>query len=492
MNRRATDAALVGAVKLLASGLLVAVGFEGVSDDDYARVVIAQNFAHAPSLDPSGTSWLPLPFWVHGASMMLFGTSLGVARAVGVVLGVLSSVLVWLAASWMMEALGPSAGSRAVSPSALARTGAILAAISPWSLRLGAAVVPELLSAACSLLAAASLVPSAERAGERRLAGAVALFVASLSRYEPWFVGAVFAGFVAMDGVSRRVRPWVSLVSAALVLSAPAWWLVHNQLAHGHALFFLDSVVAYKRALDGGEIVSRLVAYPLAVVTAEPEMTALLAFFAWRWLRGRSRENLARVRSLARPAMVLAVLVVLLTISSARGGAPTHHLERALLALTLFEAVLLGAVAHEVIAERRTGWPWVPLVALAAAVPGLYIWRAWYSFKESHAHRAGELAIGREVARVVPRDERVLLEAADYGYFAVEAGSGRPWCFVLSGEIDAAGTGRALAAAELVEAARAEGLRFAVGRAGAPDEQAPAGARVVAESPRFKLYEVTP
>ena len=41
-----------------------------VSDDDYARVVIAEQWAHAPKLDPSGTSWLPLPLWLNGSAML--------------------------------------------------------------------------------------------------------------------------------------------------------------------------------------------------------------------------------------------------------------------------------------------------------------------------------------------------------------------------------------------------------------------------------------
>ena len=41
-------------------------GFDHVSDDDFARVVISQAFAHKPKLDPSGTSWLPFPFWLQG------------------------------------------------------------------------------------------------------------------------------------------------------------------------------------------------------------------------------------------------------------------------------------------------------------------------------------------------------------------------------------------------------------------------------------------
>ena len=43
---------------------------------------IAQQFAHAPRVDPSGTSWLPLPFWLSGASMMVLGSGLGMLAGV--------------------------------------------------------------------------------------------------------------------------------------------------------------------------------------------------------------------------------------------------------------------------------------------------------------------------------------------------------------------------------------------------------------------------
>src|SRR3954469_25143132 len=73
-------------------------GFRAISDDDYSRVVIAARFAHQPSLDPSGTSWLTLPFWLYGVPMAVFDDSLGTARVVAVLLGAASAVLVWASA----------------------------------------------------------------------------------------------------------------------------------------------------------------------------------------------------------------------------------------------------------------------------------------------------------------------------------------------------------------------------------------------------------
>ncbi len=71
--RRALHPALVDVVVLVALKALMGAfvrrcGFEQVSDDDYARTVIAQLFAHSPRWDPSGTSWLPLPFWIRRAA----------------------------------------------------------------------------------------------------------------------------------------------------------------------------------------------------------------------------------------------------------------------------------------------------------------------------------------------------------------------------------------------------------------------------------------
>src|ERR1700679_1535319 len=71
-------------LKLAVSFWVLRAGFSHVSDDDYARVTIAQAFAHAPTLDPSGTSWLPFPFWLNGTVMAVLGRSLGVARGVAV------------------------------------------------------------------------------------------------------------------------------------------------------------------------------------------------------------------------------------------------------------------------------------------------------------------------------------------------------------------------------------------------------------------------
>ncbi|HEV8550575.1 MAG TPA: hypothetical protein VGQ57_16130, partial [Polyangiaceae bacterium] len=130
------DALGVAAAKLAVSLAVLAAGFRAVSDDDYARVVIAQRFAEAPALDPSGTSWLPLPFWIYGTAFATFGGSLAVARGVAIALALGSMWLLLVAARWL------GAGRFG------AVAGVLVAAVFPWSAWLGAAPVPEVPSAA--------------------------------------------------------------------------------------------------------------------------------------------------------------------------------------------------------------------------------------------------------------------------------------------------------------------------------------------------------
>src|SRR5690348_440120 len=94
---RSIDAAAIALLKIALSLVVLRLGFSHVSDDDYARTVISERFAHAPTLDPSGTSWLPFPFWMTGAAMTLFGRTLEVARAVHIAASALASAFAYLA-----------------------------------------------------------------------------------------------------------------------------------------------------------------------------------------------------------------------------------------------------------------------------------------------------------------------------------------------------------------------------------------------------------
>jgi 4-amino-4-deoxy-L-arabinose transferase-like glycosyltransferase len=423
------DLGLLVVIKAVTSATILISGFRAVSDDDFARVVLAEAWAHTPKLDPTGTSWLPFPFWIQGTVLAIFGRSLDIARATALVLGLVSAVIVYLAARWITR-----------SPRA-ALAGAALAAIFPWSARLGVATVPELPTAALTLLALAALVPANSGAplASRRLLGALALLAATLSRYEPWPIALGFALLSILDlrRARRSDRPRL-LAAAAIAVTGPIAWIAWNYRAHGEALHFLTRVAAYKKALGAGSnesALTRLLAYPVALVREEPELFLALAVIVAAATIARLpalRSHLARFN---RPLLLGLAQIAALSLAMVKDGAPTHHPERAVLVAMLLAALIAGDLAAALLASASTRVPLLAAATAAVLLAALVI-RPRITADEAFTPRADEVAIGRAAAARIARGERLLVEVVDYGHLAILAALGRPEDAVLDRSID--------------------------------------------------------
>ena len=309
------DVAALVAVKLALGLWLAHRGFSHVSDDDYARTVISELFAHSPKLDPSGTSWLPFPFWLTGGAMMVFGRTLDVARGVAFGLSALSVIPVYVA----LRSIGVARVS--------ALLGVVLGMATPWNAWLGAATVPEGFVGA--LIATGAIALGDARA---RPWAAVCLLVAALSRYEAWPVCAVFGVVIAWRTVRseserRRAMAWLTV---ALAVAGPLAWMAWNHHAHGSATHFLTRVAAYRQAIGaGGEpLFDRLIAYPYDLVAGAPDVALMtvpgvLAFCIFPNARDRW----------TMPLLAMLSILLFLAYGDARDGAPTHHPERTLVAI---------------------------------------------------------------------------------------------------------------------------------------------------------------
>lgn len=409
---RVADAALVGAAKLAASLAVVTRYFFAISDDDFARIVIAQRFAERPQLDPSGTSWLPVPFWIYGTAFRLLGSSLAVAQGVAVFLGVGAALLLLRAAHLL------GAGRTG------ALLGALLAALFPWSVYLGAAAVPEAPTAALCVFGTATLAVDARR---ERLFGAVALAAACFSRYEAWPVAAAFAAFTLLD--ARRTRDRYAVLPAVLALGPVALWLLHGVFIHGDALFFWKRVAAYKLALGKPPpLAERIGEVPRWLFLNEPELSIglLVALIAYP----------AQLRRYRRPAAAALALLAFLAAGEIGGGGPTHHAERAVLPIWFLLALALGDVIGQSF-ETRPRWlsSGVPVLSSAVwryaalAYPVLLVLLGWHYFalKRSNRDFAGrgyELAAGARARELGA--PALLIDTGDYGYFAVIAAFRKP------------------------------------------------------------------
>lgn len=392
LDRR--DAGVIAAlVALKVAAMLWALhcGFAQVSDDDYARTVIAQTFAHAPKLDPSGTSWLPFPFWLYGGVMMIVGRSLSAARAIAFSLGIVAPAI-------------PYAGLRSMHIARIpAAAGAALAALTPWSVWLGLAPVPEAWAGACAAAALFFL------AGERAVIAALLALVASLSRYETWPV----AAFVAVVCAVRARRDRASIVAAIIAISGIAFWIANNAVMHGDPLHFVARVTAFRRASGTTlTIGGRIAEYPLALIQDAPEIAAFAAVAAGV----ASRDSALRARwvlPLAGAGCVLAFLIY----GDLRDGAPTHHAARAL--VPIFGA-LAGFAADAIVTPSR------PHVALPIAITTLafVLFRARAVPGASPAERRdAQIARGRELAKTATSLD---VTPCAYEHFALIAAYGAP------------------------------------------------------------------
>jgi hypothetical protein len=412
-RRRAIDLALLFAAKAALGAYVLRAGFTHVSDDDYARVVIAQTFAHAPSLDPSGTSWLPFPFWLTGGAMMVLGRSLDAARAIAFALGVVSVTF-------------PFAAMRAVGCGRATAFAAVLVAMAvPWSAWLGVATVPEAMTAC---LIAAGAIAVASREAKTRVIGAACLLVAALSRYEAWPVCAVMAVACAV-AIAKREEARTQAAALLVAVAGPLAWMAWNAHAHGSALHFVHRVAAYRQSIGAASepLTEKLLAFPRAVVVTSPMIAALaalgsIALFVDPETRARWRWPLASA---------LAILLFL-AYGDASDGAPTHHPERAVVAvlwiLAAFAADSLRALATHLAWARPAREMWV----VGAGAAGVIAWSATlpsrlrdHPASSPDESREAQIARGLSLASA-PSDARISITPCAYEHFALIAAFAAP------------------------------------------------------------------
>jgi hypothetical protein len=401
---------LVLLVRLAVSVWALCSGFRALSDDDFSRVVIAQGFAFHPSWDPSGTSWLPFPFWLYGTCLSLFGTALANARTIAFTLGLLSALGTWLAGRW----LGLSRNASLL--------GVTIACSIPYAAWLGVATTPDYLNAVLLLLACSSL---ARGKLTLRILGVAALCAATLSRYEAWAVAITWVLLLSTE--SHRRNNWRLFLLAAVALAAPLAWVLHGAWHHHDAFFFIKRVVGYRRALgiaEGGSA-SRLLSTPSHLLLDAPEIWLLAAVCAIG-----SRLLLTRPlrRRWFKPFLAMASVVAFLMIGDWRDGSATHHLGRTLLPFWMFMCLIVAKSLLDGTRVLARHLKWCAIAAIVAVYA-----LAWGALRpaltkvDSLSPRIEETEIGILASTKLRPGQRLAVLTNDYGYFAVQAAFARPW-----------------------------------------------------------------
>jgi len=356
--------------------------------------------------------------------MVVAGRSLVAARIASIAFASAAAILPYVA-------LRMTGASRRAALLALA-----FATLSPWSLWLGAATVPESFTA--SFTAAAAIALGSQRAPgpgfAARIGFALALLAACLSRYEPWPVAAVLAIVLAVRWVRRPreaagPRRLDDLVLAAIVAAGPLLWIAWNAHAHGDALHFFQRVARFKRALGEGtpDTLEALLLYPRLFVTRRPDivLALVLALGAGHFFVA-SRADV-RAAWLV-PMGCAAAQVVFLAYGNARDGAPAHHAERALLGVVfltaMFAADVLVLAAPAALIRARA-----PALALASVVPVAWAANDVVALRDVPGSgptedRTAQIYLGSTLR--AEHVEHAVLTPCAYEQFAVVAALGAP------------------------------------------------------------------
>lgn len=405
-------------VKAFLITLAVHSGFQAVSDDDYSRVVIAQLFAVTPKLDPSGTSWLPFPFWLLGGIMMAVGRSLESARLASWAIACGSAALVYLAAR--RSGLRPH----------VALLGTMVGTSVPLGILSSTATIPEFYTA--SLCTAALLSLRRGRPSDVWVAG-VFILPATLSRYETWPIAMVVAVYgawrLSREGVKHAALPaFAGLVAASL---GPVLWMAWNWTTHGSPLAFHKRVADYWFALGRGTegTLVDLITYPRALATSEPLLLlGVMAVVGLYAKRGLVAGKLLETWSL--PLIGVVWVMLWLTGAQLTGGAPTHHPERALLFVSMIGWIWVTASIDTALRSWKRGLPLVSSLLVA-----VFAYRIAHTAAAEDADRTDALATGHWL-RENAVDGLVLLVPTDYGHFAVSGSLAEPERVVLSDDLD--------------------------------------------------------
>jgi hypothetical protein len=397
---------LVSLGALSATALLLAnhFGWTLYYGDAEAHLNIARRIldSRTPGYDQIGTSWLPLP---HLLMMALVGDDRlwrsGLAGAIP------SSVCFVLAGGFLFTAMRRAMQSSAVGFAALG-----LFALNPNLLYLQATPMtePVFLAGFLAILYFTVLFRDTQ-SWWAVIGAALASLLASLSRYEGWFL----IPFVAIYFLfaAKRWRLVVALIFATIAALAPLYWLGHNWWLYSNPLEFFNGQYSAKA------INQRTGPYP-----GQHDWRKAWLFFhtATQMCSGRGTVIVAAAGVLAVfwkrvfwPVLLVSLPGAFYLWSMYSGGAAIfvpqlwfnsyYNTRYGLSALPLF--AVAGACTTLLAAPR-----WRPLVALAAIAIGAAPWMMrprpddWICWKESQVNSAARRVWTREAVQVLAPYQR--------------------------------------------------------------------------------------
>ncbi len=403
--------ALLLLARLFQHALLYRAGFQSLTADEFARVVLAARWAAQPHLVWQGV-WLPFHLYLVGGALWLAPNLLWVPRALAMAAGALSLLLMYALTLALFN------------KQRLALLSAALLALNPVHLWLSSTPLTEIFHTTLVLAGMAAFVRFQRGAARRWLfLAAAALALANGFRFEAWMLSLVWSlylGAMALHALARRRgAPWRAwLVAAALPWLFPVLWLVGSYVETGSLLTFFSGVKSYKAQWYGAG--SDYTRYLTTFLGIDPLATLLLvpALLLALW---HARHDAALRWMLAITLLPLGLFGVAHGGQNEPLGNFLRYLAPFLFLFYPLVAALLDAAARALAGRRAQR---LVLGLMLVAIAGFQLPRA-FAFTNDPA--AQGLAVGEHVRALraaSPGEARpLLLELTYWEYLAVYVGA---------------------------------------------------------------------
>ncbi len=348
------DLAIVAAIYVTATLLVLQQGFLEYNADGYTRIIHAYEWTQTPRWEVA--VWLPLQTWLFGAGLFISDSLTFTPRLLNALFTAATLVNLYLI-------------GRAISGRQAGMVAATLGALFPWSVWFGVSGMAEPLFHATLSAGVLGLALWLQDQRTRwLLMAATGLLLATMVRYEGWFYVAVFAVLIVGISWKRRDLSPTTLAISAIPFAFPLLWIVEHWRRFGDPLGFAHETAAIKESLDAGNVsaglIDRLLIYPEETARLAPMLTGLCLLAACYAIIRRVQWWPVVALILGQGALLVAVSA---NFSNLGPGAERYLLSNVIL---LFPVVGAGVMLLPSKA-LRTGYTGLLVVSMLMLMPTL-------------------------------------------------------------------------------------------------------------------------
>jgi hypothetical protein len=420
-----TTAAIIAALgsKITLAVLILQRGFIVTSWDEFAKMVTSYKWAHNPYRIVH--LWLPLQFYVHGLALKVWHDLLWTPRSVTLILSLVTFVTLYHLAKTLFDRT-----TAAIS--------VIWLAVMPWPTWLSLTPLIEMQYITFLVLFFWFWIKWLEtrRFWDLLIASFVLLLVTA-SNHPGWNFAVIYSGYLGLQIVKAILRRETTrhslicqIVAALIPWVFPIYWLWENFRVFGDPMYFAhlfkESFVATGPPLTATTALSY---YPVTLIKEYPLVCIFILMGMWAWTREQRLGNVSFYISVVIIALGMMTVNVGVVQSLSRNR-PVRYLVPFIVLLIPYAAFAISRLLSKGLVGQIIGMGLLTPILLLNVIQTTH-----FPQIDSDVTDTGLLLRNMLEDKDIEEAERVLVEAANWEFFGIQALSNHPQYFVLDRDV---------------------------------------------------------